>query len=156
MKEILFDIIQILIIIIILTFYLLSYPSSNSECDINSNVVYSLKDYILFSITTFFCVSISKLFLWYYFRNKNILHVINITISYILILFIAVGGIFIAQQTNEKKTCYEFFIDNKNIFSIFISILFLTFINIIFKCIDCKYRQSENDYEEYQRIIRSI
>lgn len=146
MKEILFDIIQILVIIIILTFYLLSHPSTNSDCDINSNVVYSLKSYIIFSISTFFGISISKLFLWYYFRNKIVLHVINITISYGLILFVAVGGIFIAQQMNEKEICYKFFIDNKNIFSIFISIMFLALINIIYKCIECKNGQSINDY----------
>jgi hypothetical protein len=160
MKEILFDIIQILIIIIILTFYLLTHPSTNSECDINSNVVYSLNSYIIFSISTFFCVSISKLFLWYYFKNKIVLHVIQLTLSYGLILFVAVGGIFIAQQMNEKHTCYNFFIDNKNIFSIFISILFLVLLNIIYKCIECKNEQineqSSRNYDEYRRLINSI
>lgn len=141
MKEILFDIIQILIVIILLTFYLLIKPSNDSECDINSNVVYSLKSYILFSITTFFCVSISKLFLWYYFKNRIVIQVINITISYALIIFVAFGGIFIAQQMNTNLECYKFFRNNKNVFSIFISILFLTLANIIYRCIECKNEQ---------------
>lgn len=150
MKEIFFDFIQILIISILLTFYLLTKPSSDSECNINSNVVYSLKSYILFSISTFFCVSVSKIFVWYYFRNKIVINVINITISYTLILFIIVGGIFIAQQMNQEKDCYHFFMNNKNIFSIFISILILSLANIIYKCIECKNEQTieRNQYYE--------
>ena len=161
MKEILFDIFQIIIIIILLVFYLLTKPSSDSECDINSNVVYSLKAYIIFSITTFFCVSISKLFHWYYFRNKIVIIIINLTISYALILFVTIGGIFIAQQMNEKSECYHFFMDNKNIFSIFISILFIALINIVYKCIECKNDYPVNNYpvnndDEYRGLISSI
>ena len=159
MKEILFDIIQILIVIIILTFYLLTKPSADSACDINSNVVYSLKAYILFGISTFFCVSISKLFFWYYFRNKIVINVINITIAYTLILFVTVGGIFIAQQMNEKPDCYHFFMDNKNIFSIFISILLIALANIVYKCIECKNEQVLSNYnndDEYRSLISSI
>ena len=148
MKEILLDCIQIIIVIIILTFYLLTKPSSESVCDIDSNVVYSLKSYILFSISTFFCVSISKILLWYYFRNKIALNIIMLTISYGLILFVAVGGIFIAQQMNEKSECSKFFMDNKNIFSIFISIFFLTLANIIYKCIECKNGQINERYRQ--------
>jgi len=152
MKEIMFDIIQILIVIILLTFYLLTKPSNDSDCDINSNVVYSLKSYILFSIATFFCVSISKLFLWYYFKNKIVIQVINITISYALILFVAVGGIFIAQHMNDNNNCEKFFMVNKNIFSIFISILFISLINIVYKCIECKNEQVGNNYNGYYEI----
>ena len=141
MKEIIFDIIQFFIVSIILIFYLLTYPPTKSECDINGDIVYSLKAYILFSISTFFCVSISKLIIWYYFRNKIVLHVINITISYILIIFVIIGGIFVAQQMNINKDCSNFFMHNKNIFSIFISIVFLALVNIIYGCIQCK-----NDY----------
>lgn len=159
MKEILFDFIQILIVIILLTFYLLTNPSSNSDCDIDSNIKYSLKAYILFSIITFFCVYISKLFHWYYFRNKIVINIINLTISYALILFVTVGGIFIAQQMNSEHMCYHFFMDNKNVFSIFISILFLALANIVYKCIECKNEQVLNNYnndDEYRRLISSI
>ena len=146
MKVIIFDLIQILLSIIILTFYLLTNSSSESECDINSDVKYSLKAYILFSISTFFCISISKLIIWYYFKNKIVLYVINITISYGLILFVTVGGIFITQQINNNSACSNFFFNNKNIFSIFISILFIALANIIYKCIECKNEQIKYDY----------
>lgn len=146
MKEHLFNCIQISIVIIILIFYLLTKPSSESDCDIDSDIKYSLKSYILFSISTLFCVSISKLIFWYYYSSKIILNIILLTISYALILFVTLGGIFIAQLMNTNSVCYKFFMDNKNIFSIFISILLLAIANIIYKCIECKNAQINERY----------
>jgi len=150
MKEIIFDVIQIVLMIIILTFYLLTHSSSESICDINTNVVYSLKAYILFSITTFFCISIFELILYYYLKNKIILRIITLTISYALIILILLGGIFIAQKMNEKSECYNFFIDHNTILCIFISIILLAIINIIYKCIVCKQKQYSQNYEYSQ------
>lgn len=148
MKGIIFDVIQIVLMIIILTFYLLTHSSSESICDIYD--IYSLKAYILFSITTFFCISIFELILYYYLKNKIILGIIALTISYALIILILLGGIFIAQKMNEKSECYNFFIDHNTILCIFISIIFLAIINIIYKCIICKQKQYSQLYEYSQ------
>jgi hypothetical protein len=150
MKVIIFDIVQMILTIIVLTFYLLTHSSNESVCDINANIVYSLKAYILFSINTFFCISLFELILYYYLKNQIILNIVVITISYCLIIFILLGGIFIAEKMNEKSECYNFFIDHNSVFCIFISIILLAIINIIYKCFICKQKQQSHNYEYYE------
>ena len=61
---------------------------------------------------------------------------------------------------NEKTECYKFFTYNKNIFSIFIGILFLTLINIICKCYACKNPESlyidDDIYDDYKQVLVNI
>jgi hypothetical protein len=125
-----------------LSFYLTETHPTHSECDIDSNVKYTLNSYILFSISVLFVNTIIQMLSYNYLKNRIVINVIIFTIFYSLIIIIALGGIFIAQQMNENSDCYKFFKDNKNIFSIFISILFLTLINIIYKSYTCKNPES--------------
>lgn len=146
-KEFLYDFIQIFVICILLTFYMIINPSSDSDCDVNSHIVFTLNTYIDFSLVTFFVISLTKSIIRYYFRNKVVLNIIIITISYALILFVTVGGIFIAQQMNIEQKCYNFFESNKNIFCIFISIMILSVVNIIYGCIECNTKQKNNNFD---------
>ena len=142
-----------------LSFYLTGSHPSTSQCDIDSNVKYTLNSYILFSIVVIFISCLSQILSNYYLKNYIVVNVIIFTLFYSLIIIIALGGIFIAQQMNSEHTCYQFFMDNKNVFSIFISILFLALVNIIYKCIECKNEQVLNNYnndDEYRRLISSI
>jgi hypothetical protein len=155
-NSILFDIIQIFISIVILSFYLIDH-SDSTDCNITTNIIYSLKAYILFSLISFIIISIIKLISLYYLKNKIIVNAIILTLSYGVILIIAIGGIFIAQQMNTHNNCYRFFTDNKNIFCIYISILLLTLINIIRKCIECKNEQTNENYDdEYKFLINQL
>ena len=141
-KGIIFNSIQIILLIIMLSFYLITSHLTHSECDIDSDIKYTLNAYILFSITVMVVNSLNQMFTYHYFKNRIVLNVIIFTIFYSLIIIDALGGIFIAQQMNEKSECYKFFTDNKNIFSIFISIVFLTLFNIIYKSYTCKNPES--------------
>ena len=147
MKELLFDYIQIIITIVVLTLYLYTHPSSDCDCDIDGNVVYNFRSYIIFSFCTFWFTSFINIINFYCFKNKIILNAMVLTLAYILIFTISLGGIFILQQMNVKNECEKYLNNHKDYFSIFIVILILCFINIIYKCIECRNKQLKFNYK---------
>ncbi len=152
MKQIIFYIMQVLIISIILIFYLLTKPSDTNNCDIDTDINFSLHSYILFSIVSLLIISFIHTFSVLYLKTKIKLQIILLTVSYIILIFIAIGGIFIAQQMNTNSNCSKFFFANKNIFSIYITLLFITIINFIYKSIKCK----DGNINEYRPLLISI
>ena len=151
-KYIIFDLIQLIIVIILLSFYLTSSPDKESPCDINTNVEYSLYQYILSSLSLY--AIISSIYIFCGIRKKsNCLYTIILTVAYIIVIVITIFGIFIAQQMNVEHDCYEFFTQHKNILSIYIAILFLTLMNIIYNCMKCRNVQEVYNHDEYRPLL---
>ena len=147
MKELIFDFIQIIITIVVLSLYLSLHPPSICECDIDTSVVYKFRSYIIFSLCVYCSISILNIINFVCFKNKIFFNAMILTSTYIFIFAIIIGGIFILQQLNVKNECEKYLTNNKDFFSIFISILILCFLNIIYKCIECKNKQIKSDYQ---------
>lgn len=147
MTELLFDYIQIIITIVVLSLYLSLHPPYICECDLDTSVVYKFKSYIIFSLCVYCSISILNIINFFCFKNKIILNAMVLTFSYIIVFTISLGGIFILQQMNVKNECEKYLYNHKDYFCIFIIILILCFLNIIYKCIECRNKQIKSDYK---------
>lgn len=133
---------------ILMMSYEFTHPPSDSECDVDSNIKYSLKSYIIFSLSMLFLTTLLKLIMYNHFNSNITANCVSNIFTYITFIVIIIGGIFIAQQMNVHSECYNFLMNNKNSLCIFISVQVMILINIIYHCVEFKSSYTRNEYFE--------
>jgi len=153
MQYIVINLIQIILVILMFLFYIIDDHPTNSVCDIDSNIKYTFNNYIIFSLVLLCSNSIIQSIFYYYLKNKIEFSIVIFTILYGVIIVIAVGGIFIAQQMNIHSDCFKFLTNNKNLLCVYISIMLITLFNIVYKCFICKNADRLYNYEENRQLL---
>jgi len=131
-----------------LGFYVTS--DKHTPCDISSNINYTLYEYIIVSLCLLIIISFVSIILTK-FNQTNVYVIMCVMLTMVLqygvVLFVLIGGIFIAQQMNNTHNCMEYFTATPKDFSIYIGLFFLALINLIFICVGCKLKMEYQSYD---------